>query len=212
MGIRFVCPNGHLLNVKEHLAGKRGICPDCGAKFVIPLASSPSTTDATLASATNPATQPESRPLAPSVPTPADSVPAKNEGQPSLAVPLPPLPPASASIPAGSVSGGEPPSIVTVSPEDEAEPVALYQAYRRRLRKTQMVVAMLLLVTVIVVLIMLVWVLFRGPAVAATRFGGQRPRDQSIDGFREGDRTGHFANCGLSESRAGDQPRRNVAS
>jgi hypothetical protein len=107
---------------------------------------------------------------------------------------------------------GEPPPMVTVSPEDEAEPVALYLAHRRRIRKTQMVVAMLLLVTVIVLLIMLVWVLFRGPAVAVARPGGQRPWDQSIDGFREGDRTGNFANSGLSESRAGDQPRRNVAS
>lgn len=36
MGIRFECPNGHKLHVKTFLAGKRGICPDCGAKFVIP--------------------------------------------------------------------------------------------------------------------------------------------------------------------------------
>ena len=36
MGIRFTCPNGHQLHVKEFLAGKRGICPECDAKFVIP--------------------------------------------------------------------------------------------------------------------------------------------------------------------------------
>ncbi len=36
MGIRFHCPNGHKLNVKTFLAGKRGICPHCGAKFEIP--------------------------------------------------------------------------------------------------------------------------------------------------------------------------------
>jgi hypothetical protein len=36
MGIRFYCPNGHKLNVKTFLAGKRGICPRCGAKFEIP--------------------------------------------------------------------------------------------------------------------------------------------------------------------------------
>ncbi|MCG8587269.1 MAG: DUF4339 domain-containing protein [Pirellulales bacterium] len=36
MGIRFYCPNGHKLNVKSYLAGKRGICPDCGAKVLIP--------------------------------------------------------------------------------------------------------------------------------------------------------------------------------
>ena len=39
MGIRFFCPNGHKLNVKTFLAGKRGICPNCDARFVIPLES-----------------------------------------------------------------------------------------------------------------------------------------------------------------------------
>ena len=34
MGIRFLCPNGHKLNVKADLAGKRASCPDCGAKLV----------------------------------------------------------------------------------------------------------------------------------------------------------------------------------
>lgn len=36
MGIRFWCPNGHKLNVKTFQAGRRGICPYCGARFVIP--------------------------------------------------------------------------------------------------------------------------------------------------------------------------------
>lgn len=36
MGIKFRCPNGHKLNVKSFLAGKKGICPHCGTKFVIP--------------------------------------------------------------------------------------------------------------------------------------------------------------------------------
>ncbi len=36
MGIRFLCPNGHKLNVKAFLAGKRGFCPYCEVKFVIP--------------------------------------------------------------------------------------------------------------------------------------------------------------------------------
>jgi hypothetical protein len=39
MGIRFYCPNGHRLNVKDFLAGKRGICPHCAARFRIPIAS-----------------------------------------------------------------------------------------------------------------------------------------------------------------------------
>lgn len=36
MGIRFHCPNGHRLNVKAFLAGERGLCPHCDAKFIIP--------------------------------------------------------------------------------------------------------------------------------------------------------------------------------
>jgi hypothetical protein len=36
MGIRFYCPNGHKLNVKVFQAGRKGICPYCGSKFVIP--------------------------------------------------------------------------------------------------------------------------------------------------------------------------------
>jgi DNA-directed RNA polymerase subunit RPC12/RpoP len=36
MGIRFFCPNGHKLNVKEFQAGMRGVCPRCGSKFLIP--------------------------------------------------------------------------------------------------------------------------------------------------------------------------------
>lgn len=38
MGIRFLCPNGHKLNVKTELAGKRASCPECGTKLVIPAA------------------------------------------------------------------------------------------------------------------------------------------------------------------------------
>lgn len=36
MGIRFYCPNGHKLHVKAFQAGKRGICPHCGASMDIP--------------------------------------------------------------------------------------------------------------------------------------------------------------------------------
>lgn len=40
MGIRFLCPNGHKLNVKADLAGKRASCPECGVKLTIPAAGS----------------------------------------------------------------------------------------------------------------------------------------------------------------------------
>lgn len=36
MGIKFLCPNGHKLNVKSFLAGKKAICPKCGAKVMVP--------------------------------------------------------------------------------------------------------------------------------------------------------------------------------
>jgi hypothetical protein len=39
MGIKFHCPNGHKLNVKSFLAGKKGVCPKCGTKVRIPTAS-----------------------------------------------------------------------------------------------------------------------------------------------------------------------------
>ena len=39
MGIKFHCPNGHKLNVKAFLAGKRGICPKCHVRMRIPMES-----------------------------------------------------------------------------------------------------------------------------------------------------------------------------
>jgi len=36
MGIRFSCPNGHKLNVKTALAGRKGRCPHCGVSVQIP--------------------------------------------------------------------------------------------------------------------------------------------------------------------------------
>ncbi len=39
MGIKFRCPNGHKLNVKSFLAGKRGVCPKCGTSMRIPMES-----------------------------------------------------------------------------------------------------------------------------------------------------------------------------
>ncbi len=36
MSIRCVCPNGHVLKVREALAGKTGLCPECRARVVVP--------------------------------------------------------------------------------------------------------------------------------------------------------------------------------
>jgi hypothetical protein len=45
MGIKFHCPNGHKLNVKAFLAGKKGVCPKCGTKVRIPTVSEPGLDD-----------------------------------------------------------------------------------------------------------------------------------------------------------------------
>lgn len=36
MGIKFLCPNGHKLNVKSFLKGKKAICPKCGTRVIVP--------------------------------------------------------------------------------------------------------------------------------------------------------------------------------
>ena len=36
MSIRVVCRNGHILNVKDSLAGKIGLCPTCKARVEVP--------------------------------------------------------------------------------------------------------------------------------------------------------------------------------
>ncbi|MEN6449348.1 MAG: GYF domain-containing protein [Thermoguttaceae bacterium] len=62
MGIRFYCPNGHKLNVKEFQAGRRGICPFCGVKMQIPLAStrpSSSSKDAATPASDSPIDEPQ---------------------------------------------------------------------------------------------------------------------------------------------------------
>ncbi len=36
MSIEVVCPNGHVLHVKDSLAGKTGLCPTCKARISVP--------------------------------------------------------------------------------------------------------------------------------------------------------------------------------
>lgn len=36
MGIEAFCPNGHRMKVKDHLAGRLGVCPMCGSRFRLP--------------------------------------------------------------------------------------------------------------------------------------------------------------------------------
>lgn len=46
MSIRFNCPNGHELNVKEKYAGLTGLCPKCQVRVLVPAAAGKLTDDA----------------------------------------------------------------------------------------------------------------------------------------------------------------------
>ena len=101
MGIRFLCPNGHKLNVKTFLAGKRGICPHWGATFEIPFdsvasAPPPPGPGALIAASGAPAAMAD-RPVAAAVGFPTAAGPAA----PSIASQAP-----IASSPASHVVGG----------------------------------------------------------------------------------------------------------
>jgi len=91
MGIRFYCPNGHKLNVKEFQAGRRGICPYCGAKIQIPLQS------------TRPSTREEMQAA-------AAMAAAGTAGQGTTGVPLPGAPLAVPGVSGGMSSASDPAS------------------------------------------------------------------------------------------------------
>lgn len=46
MSIRFNCPNGHELNVKDKYAGLTGLCPKCQARVLVPVPAGKLTDDA----------------------------------------------------------------------------------------------------------------------------------------------------------------------
>jgi uncharacterized protein DUF4339 len=87
MGIKFHCPNGHKLNVKSFLAGKKGVCPKCGTRVRIPANSEPGLEDSDLEEPTA-ATISEGRP--------SNGSAAKAAAPLTLA----PAPPATATLPA----------------------------------------------------------------------------------------------------------------
>jgi uncharacterized protein DUF4339 len=101
MGIRFFCPNGHKLNVKSFLAGKRGICPHCGAKFDIP-SQSATTAPPPIAPASVPAPEPLAvgGPATPHVKPPTKTKATPNEAMESQTGPTRPTGAATSSIPA----------------------------------------------------------------------------------------------------------------
>ena len=168
MGIRFNCPNGHKLNVKEFLAGKRGVCPQCGAKFVIPVASEslggegPTSGSVTLPqlieiSAAPVVGQPmASTPLAPSTVLPEAGL---ELAPPELiASPIPGVPPivGADALPDSILSMQQP----VVAPSTGVA-AAVAPLPRERGRRNQVLISVLLLALVIVLAGVLIWVLKR---------------------------------------------------
>ena len=169
MGIRFNCPNGHKLNVKEFLAGKRGVCPQCGAKFVIP---APALTQAAESqfSAGNSLSQSVEIPISSATgqqPKPASKttsviIPAADA---ELELAEPELAPAAATTSLIPDTDALPASIMAGQSSASAAPIQVQPAavplQRERTRRKQVVISLLLLGLVLVLAAVLVWVLKR---------------------------------------------------
>jgi hypothetical protein len=181
MGIRFSCPNGHRLNVKAHLAGKRGVCPQCGAKVIVPAVE-----DAT---GTSTGRSPERSPPSGDQNTlpqmSADIL--TDSASPSVIIQVaegsePPEPARELSPPSDKAAerlqlGSAPPIIaatpVAVIPEKIVPPApeTRYLIQRERRRRNQLKLAIGLLVAVIVLAVLLIIVLQRGAGQPAATVG-----------------------------------------
>jgi hypothetical protein len=155
MGIRFNCPNGHKLNVKEYLAGKRGVCPQCGAKFIIPeQAEAPQPVGVRQSQSVEIANSPAASHLSGSnatSPSVIISVTDLELGPPEVQVQP------EAILPASIVP--VPPPIVT-GPVGVA-PDAVYPSPRERNRRNQIIISLMLLALVVLLAGVLIWVLKR---------------------------------------------------
>jgi len=85
MGIRFKCPNGHSLNVKTFLAGKRAICPECDAKFLVPAESGGRAVVVPAVSPTAPADSPSADTAQAIEPSPSPPTPVAGPTLPTAA-------------------------------------------------------------------------------------------------------------------------------
>jgi len=125
MGIRFACPNGHPLHVKLDLAGKRGICPECQAKFIIPTPKPGLVAQRTAQGGATPQQSGAPRPAA--APSTVAAAPAASQSsatpapapQPSTGNPnaeLPPAPPAPGTQPPAETAAPQQTSTATAVP------------------------------------------------------------------------------------------------
>jgi hypothetical protein len=171
MGIRFTCPNGHKLHVKAFLAGKRAVCPKCGAKTVIPSAQEPELTGA--GAAANAVSVSQLGGIPPTV------EPASDAGSPSIIISVADMPSATAPLTETDPSGMPSEELLLIpidakapvestfvptlpDPRAPVSPAARYIANRERNRRHQFAVAVILLVAVIVLAVVLIFVLQRG--------------------------------------------------
>jgi len=67
MSIRVVCPNGHVLSVKDSFAGKTGLCPMCKARVEVPEAAKKKLSEDAIMSILGPHISPddETKPVGP---------------------------------------------------------------------------------------------------------------------------------------------------
>lgn len=159
MGIRFSCPNGHKLNVKTFLAGKRGVCPQCGAIFIVPATDEPTNGESVQPSSVAQSQSVEA--MAPTSPPLTTTV-----ASPSVIISVP-----DSSITAPQLSPspiGQAQSIIAPSPQPavEAAPVVSIApsptaAERNRRRRNQIILSLTLFITVIVLAVVLVIVMKR---------------------------------------------------
>lgn len=164
MGIRFNCPNGHKLNVKEHLAGKRGVCPQCGAKFVIPeLAELAARETAQTVGSGIPQSVDavESSPLSQSA-VAARPVPSSANSVADVALQPHELSPSAARQLTNNTAVNQlPASIAAIPTHVEIPPESAALFSRGRSRRNQLLVSLLLLGLVVILAGILVWVLKR---------------------------------------------------
>jgi hypothetical protein len=162
MGIRFSCPNGHKLNVKEHLAGKRGICPECGVRVVIPGAAAGGDGGAVV-------------PAAATLPDPDFAIPA----------------PAAANGPGAVVAPGKlgaaivPPVLPSALPAiselpDVSPGFSVLTVQNRRRQRVQVGVIVVLLTLVVLLTVVLVWVLNRNANLPEEEKTAGRPAASAV--------------------------------
>ena len=130
MGIKFRCHAcGHKLNVKSFLAGKRGICPKCGAKLQIPADEEAGGTPMTIPSGEAESAQPEAAavplavPMGPAAGSPTTPVAARPHPV-SSATPMRPGPPTPVGGPTTAMPGAPARAATTYGGATPGDPIA----------------------------------------------------------------------------------------